>query len=90
MAEHITATDAARNLSDVLNRVRYQGESFVILRNGEEVGVLSPVSHGAPATLRELARLVEETGFPDDRFADDLESVRRDAPALPKTPWPSS
>lgn len=90
MPRHITATEAARNLSDVLNRVRYGGESFVIVRNGEEVGVLVPLSTGPPRTLAELVQLVEAAGFPDDRFAADLEAVRREAPALPEAPWPSS
>lgn len=90
MREKISATEAARSFSDVLNRVRYKGESFVILRNGEEAGLLSPVSEGTPKTLRELVGLVRELGFPDDRFADDLEAIRREAPPLPEGPWPSS
>lgn len=90
MRERISATDVARNLSDVLNRVRYKGESFLIVRNGEEAGVLSPVSEGSPKTLRELVGVVREIGSPDEDFASDLEAVRRESPSLPDEPWPSS
>jgi len=90
MRERISATDVARNLSEVLNRVRYKGDSFLIVRNGEEAGLLSPVSEGRPKTLRELVRVVRELGSPDDRFASDLEAIRRGSPSLPEGPWPSS
>ncbi|MFN0071262.1 MAG: type II toxin-antitoxin system prevent-host-death family antitoxin [Chloroflexota bacterium] len=33
----ITATELARNLSDVLNRARYRGEHFIVERNGEPI-----------------------------------------------------
>lgn len=90
MRERLSATDFARNLSDVLNRVRYKGESFLIVRNGEEAGLLSPVSEGTPKTLRELVRLVRELGSPDDDFASDLETIRHEQQSLPEDPWPSS
>lgn len=90
MDARISSTELARNLSDLLNRVRYRGESFVILRNGEEVGVLRPVTGRSGATLRELVRRIEEGGFPDDDFVADLEAVRRDQPRMPEEPWTSS
>lgn len=88
MAERITATDAARNLSDFLNRVRYKGESFLITRNGEEVGMLSPIATGSPKTVGHLLALLER-GFPDEQFAADLEEIRREQPPLPEDPWES-
>lgn len=90
MRQRISATDVARNLSDVLNRVRYKGESFLIVRNGEEAGLLSPVSEGKPKTLRQLVGLMREMGSPDDEFASDLEAIRREQQSLPEDPWPSS
>lgn len=90
MSERISATEVARNFSDLLNRVRYRGESFLIVRNGEEAGMLSPVSEGQPTTLRELAETLREQGLPDEEFASDLEAIRRESPDLPDRSWPSS
>jgi len=38
----ITATEAARNFSDLLNRVEYKGESFEITRGKEVVAQIVP------------------------------------------------
>lgn len=89
MRERISATDAARRFSDILNRVRYKGDSFVIVRNGEEVGRLEPVSGTRPKTFNELVEMVRTKGPPDEDFARDLEEIHRSQPALPEDPWPS-
>jgi|WetSurMetagenome_2_1015567.scaffolds.fasta_scaffold1025829_1 antitoxin (DNA-binding transcriptional repressor) of toxin-antitoxin stability system len=39
----LTVTEAARNLSDMVNRVYYQGYSFVLTRGKVKVAQLSPV-----------------------------------------------
>ncbi len=89
MTERISATRAARSFSDLLNRVRYQGDSFVIVRNGEAMGQLGPVVGKRPRTLKELVGLIREMGPPDEDFARDLEEIRREQPALPGDPWRS-
>jgi prevent-host-death family protein len=76
METRITATELAKSLSDVLNRVRYRGEKFLIVRNGEPVAALvavAPVS--GDITMRELVALLKDLPSPDDRFADDLEAI---------------
>lgn len=89
MATKITATELARNLSDILNRARYKGESFVIERNGEAVAQIDPPPKPG-LTLGELAALLRELPPLDDKFADDLESARsilRDPVVPPR--WPN-
>jgi hypothetical protein len=44
LESHISATEAARTFSDILNRVRYRGEAFVVERGGEPVCRISPVA----------------------------------------------
>lgn len=39
----ISVTQAARNFSDCVNRVRYQGTSFVLHKNGVPVARIVPV-----------------------------------------------
>jgi prevent-host-death family protein len=89
MSERISATNAARNFSDLLNRVHYKGDSFVIVRNGEEVGRLEPMTAKPTTTFRELVDLVRSMGPPDEDFANDLEEIHRNQPPLPDDPWRS-
>ena len=75
METSITATGLARSLSDVLNRVRYKGERFLITRNGEPVGALGPTEPAKKKMpMGELLAFLKEN-WPDDKFADDLEAV---------------
>jgi antitoxin (DNA-binding transcriptional repressor) of toxin-antitoxin stability system len=50
----ITATQLARSLPDVLNRVRHQGERFTIERNGEVVAMLGPTEAVSERTVRDF------------------------------------
>jgi len=84
----ITATVLARQLGDILGRVRYRGESFVIERNGVVVARLTPAQPPAAATLREGLRRWREAGPPDPGFADALEQIGA-ADRVPENPWDS-
>ena len=84
----ITATEAARSFSDLLNRVRYRGETFRIVRSGEEVAQLTAASLRPEVTLRALLSKLqaERTGDPD--FADELEQIQAEQPTLGEGPEP--
>lgn len=87
MDQRISATELARRLGDVLGRVRYRGDSFVVERNGEPVARLEPVAGSSATSLREgfAAWSLAER---DSTFADDLERVNR-ADQPPDLPWAS-
>jgi len=88
MKARISATEAARSFSDLLNRVRYGGDSFVVERGGEPICLISPV--GPPRrTARELATLLREAPKPDRGFAEAVEQATRGQPQLPGTAWES-
>ena len=89
MSHRVTASAAARQFSDLLNRVRYEGETFVITRGGEEVGQLAPPPSARPMTLRGLFELLSREASPDPDFASDLEAIQRDQPPVGETPWRS-
>ena len=90
MDTRITATQLAKSLSDVLNRIRYRGERFVVERNGEPVATLGPAPTLQVRTLREAVELLKGVPRPDDKFADDLEEIQRSQPPLPAPPeWPN-
>jgi prevent-host-death family protein len=88
METRITATDLARRLGDVLGRVRYRRDVFVIERNGEPVARLAPLASGAAAPLAEALRSWREAAPRDLTFADDLERVNA-ADRPPRNPWGS-
>jgi antitoxin (DNA-binding transcriptional repressor) of toxin-antitoxin stability system len=50
----ISVTDASRNFSDCVNRARYQGTSFVLLKGGSPVARIDP-AEAQPKRGRELA-----------------------------------
>lgn len=88
MEKRITATDLARRLGDILGRIRYQGESFTVERNGRPVARLTPVRDAQSATLAEAFAAWREAIGTDPRLADDLERVRA-ADQPPGNPWGS-
>ncbi len=86
-ATKITATELARNLSDILSRVRYKGERFAVERSGETIAELRPTDAPRTTTWNELLALLTSLPMPDDRFEADLKAIRADQPLLPPTPW---
>jgi antitoxin (DNA-binding transcriptional repressor) of toxin-antitoxin stability system len=89
MSQTVTATEAARNFSDLLNRVRYGGETFVILRGGEAVGQLAPVETNQAPTFRELLVMLKEMEWPDEQFGSDLEAIQSEQLPPGESPWHS-
>ena len=86
MESTISATELARTLSDILSRVRYREEKFVIERNGEGVAMLVPLAPVGGGTLRQVIEILREVP-PDDGFADDLESVQASQEPLNSPRW---
>ncbi len=85
----LTATQLARSLSDVLSRVRYNGERFIIERNGEPVAIIAPARSPANATVRDFVAFAMSRPTPDPEFADDLEAVHSEQPPAELREWPS-
>ncbi len=82
----ITATEAARNFSDILNRAQYRGESFEVTRGNEVVVKIEPVKPKrlTVGEFREIwanrKRLDPEEAA---EFEKDLAEIRASAPAAP-------
>ncbi len=88
--ERLSATEAARRFSDLLNRVRYQGASFEIARGNEVVARIVPAAPPRTVKVADLDELFEQLPRLDpedaERFEKDLRSIRRDA-SLPESKW---
>ena len=88
-AKTITATEASRNFSDLLNRVQYRGEEFHITRGKDVVATISP----APAKAKTLGDLMEaikngprlDPGDAD-AWLKEIDELRKQTP-LPPSPW---
>jgi antitoxin (DNA-binding transcriptional repressor) of toxin-antitoxin stability system len=86
METRIGATQAARTFSDLINRVRYRGEEFVIERGGQPVCRVVPV-RPVGRTVADLVQVLRSTPAPDPGYWDALEEIIEHQPALPKSPW---
>ena len=55
MEYRISATELARRLGDILGRIRYRSESFIVERNGKPVAHIGPVRDSGSIAVREAA-----------------------------------
>lgn len=70
--KRVTATEAARRFSDLLDAVQHEGATFTITRSGREVARIGPAAVPNGAAIR---RLLEEYG-PDPEWADEIAATR--------------
>jgi len=68
----VTATEAARSFSALLDAVEHRGESFTITRNG---AVIASVQPRPRLTGRELKAFLATLPTLDDGFADDVQGA---------------
>ena len=88
MAAHqISATRAARSFAEILNRVKYRGESFIVERNRKPVCRIEPIRRRKPLTTDNFAKFWQGLPRPDDKFADDLEEIHNLFRELPPSAW---
>lgn len=86
----VSATDAVRRFSELINNVRYRGERYTIVRGGQAVATIGPVAAATPSrSLRQLPELFQSLprlARDDTSFLDDVLKASRAQPALPKAP----
>lgn len=68
----ISATDAARNFSDLLDAIEHDGEHYTIVRRGRAVAQLEPVNRGRGLDAKTLLRCLQ----PDRGWIGDVHEVR--------------
>ncbi len=86
--ESISATKLARSISDILNRIHYRGERFLVQRGGKTVAALGPPDSG-PIPLSEVLACLEGLESPSNGFGDDLEAIQAGQPDAEVSSWPS-
>ena len=88
MENVISATALARELGDVLGRIRYRGESFVIERNGTPIARLTPIAPVRSGPTIDALRQWRDAAELEPEFASDLERIGA-ADREPANPWVS-
>lgn len=68
----ISATEAARTFSRLLDTIEHGGRSYTIVRHGRAVAHLAPVAAGSGAAAKDLLR----SHRPDRAWRRDLDDVR--------------
>ena len=86
----ISVTAAARKFADCVNRVRYQGVSFVLHKNGVPVARIVPVESTSGTQLEQLAVALREAR--NEALLDEEEAAAtgHDEAELPKNPQQSN
>jgi prevent-host-death family protein len=79
--KQLSATDAARRFSEVLDRVE-RGDSYVVVRHGRAVATIGPAAGGTGKALKEALR----TNRPDPAWAEELRELR-DGVGSVTDPW---
>jgi antitoxin (DNA-binding transcriptional repressor) of toxin-antitoxin stability system len=74
MKSRISATEAARTFSDLMNRVRYRGESFIVERSGKPICEILP-ARPPKFSGAELASLLRSLPKPDEEYLAIVEDL---------------
>jgi prevent-host-death family protein len=68
----LSATEAARRFSSLLDAVERRGESFLVVRRGQAVARIEPARAANGKLIKEMLR----SNPPDRRWASELNELR--------------
>jgi len=78
----LSATDASRRFSELLDDVERGGEYYVVVRHGRAVATIGPASGGTGRALKEVLH----ANRPDDAWADEVRELRESMEPV-TDPW---
>jgi antitoxin (DNA-binding transcriptional repressor) of toxin-antitoxin stability system len=68
----LTATEAARRFSDLLDQVEHDGETFLVERRGRVIASVAPAAAASGRSVKALLRAQHA----DERWPEDLAQLR--------------
>ena len=86
MTSRISATEAARSFSELMNRVHYRGESFLVERGGKPICQILPAKP-PKFTGAELAQLLRSLPKPDHAYLAIVEKLIAKQPTVVESGW---
>ncbi|UCD81958.1 MAG: hypothetical protein JSW26_11180 [Desulfobacterales bacterium] len=88
MDKHVTATQAVRKFSEILNTIKFRGTHYIIERGGKPIASMKPIDEETtPVALSDLKGLLKKLPKLDEElesFAADLEDIWKKQPQLPE------
>ena len=88
MEKIVSATEAVRKFSEILNSIKYRGESYTVVRGGKPIASISPVEASPRrrllGELREMVKDIPHLGSEADRFGRDLGDIVKHQPPIPR------
>ena len=84
----LSATEAARNFSELLNRVHYKRQTYLIERGGQAVCEIRPAYAATGFTGTDLARLLASLPDAPEEYLDAVEQAVKGQPPAEETRWP--
>jgi len=92
MIQTITATEAVRNFSELLNGIRYRGDRYTILKGGKPAATIGPAAGSAKerklSDLKGMVRSLPRLGDDADAFSGDIaQAVALQPPVGEGKPW---
>ena len=84
----VSATDAARNFSELLNRVHYKRQTFVVERGGQAVCEIRPAYEHTGFKVADLVRLLASLPDVPTEYLDAVEEHIKNQPPAEETRWP--
>ncbi len=92
MTKTVTATEAVRRFSEILNSIKYKGDHYTVIRGGKPIASISPAETSAKeitlGDLKGLLNALPSLGEESGRFKEDVKKVIKHQPLLPeKSKW---
>ena len=87
MKIRISATEAARTFSELMNRAHYRGDSFVVERGGKPVCEILP-ARPPKFSGGDLVQLLRALPKPDKEYLSALEDLIANQPMVAESKWP--
>jgi antitoxin (DNA-binding transcriptional repressor) of toxin-antitoxin stability system len=84
----LSATQLAKKLSDVLNRVHYQRETVIVERGGKPVCKLAPVPGSLEFQLSDLVALLDSLPSPGEEWAQAVRQGVAEQDEYEGVEWP--
>lgn len=88
MEKRVSATEAVRKFSEILNSIKYRGESYTIIRGGKPVASICPVEVSIKerylGEFKELMKNLPRLGPEAEKFEKDVKEILKNQPTMPK------
>lgn len=88
MEKAISATEAVRKFSEILNSIKYRGNHYTIMRSGKPIASICPVERPLKertlGELRDLIKKLPHLGDEIERFEMDLKEIIKHQPSMPE------